>query len=643
MQKSGTHRRWWLRGVAVIVVLCMTATACGGGGSSAERSGSSTGGSSSDATGSLTVPDTRQALLDAGVTILADNGTVAAEPTPPVSAMVVQESWLPLLTTDAASRAGFIGADMDALGGGAPTGIPPSAVLAAYVRGVDTDGAALSKRLLEGQDLLHPDRVVFPALVLTLFAADASRAIGADALAASGSSAGTLPTNLQLIGSTPCTDVTRSIFGTINKIFDAIQIPPINLPKTGVAFIDGLLQGFVDMVVGGVNIVINAARELVLGVAHYAIDKILAVIGEVAAVAAMLANFTVAIGHWSLDTTAEDANTRKGVDNEQIDVRVSVTATASTQSITGDDWPGWFRDCASAANVSLPSFRPVGAKVTWTIDQSPGDLVQESASVTKKDTELQDVDRKAIGRIGLVTGTETQEQSKKGAEQHGAVKVTAQVRRKQIEELRETLRSIAETAANDALGLIPPFIRKYLVDIVGSAVNAATEGLAGLLDTSVVQVIDVKYHGDPDDKQSPTATTPTTRTGDPCSLISDEEAAVIIGAGVTRNEPSSDGQISSCIKGTARTQDVRDGAFINYSIYSLTLDAFLVATEAGAPDKATLTDVGGVGDRALLVEGGVALVVGDGDKTLTVQIYKFGNLGTYDELAGLARTLLERT
>jgi hypothetical protein len=61
------------------------------------------------------------------------------------------------------------------------------------------------------------------------------------------------------------------------------------------------------------------------------------------------------------------------------------------------------------------------------------------------------------------------------------VRVIAPVRRTQIEELRATLRELAEGAASDALGFLPPQIKRYLVDIVGSAVNAATDGLAGLL------------------------------------------------------------------------------------------------------------------------------------------------------------------
>ena len=656
-----------LKLVAVVVTVSLLGAACSAGDNDSSTSGGD-GVASRD--GRVTFADTERALVGAGVRVFSDDGSATVnEPAAPESAMSMRLGWMRSMAEEAASGAGSRGTELDALGGGGPDGVPMSAVLAAYARGVDTDGAAFSKQLLDGQDLLHPDRVVFPSVVLALFAADASRAFGgvADASssagasstetsagapgapaapAASGQPVALGPDQLRLIAGGICSDVTSTIFNTINKIFAAIQIPDIQLPKTGIAFLDGLLQGFTDMVVGGLNFVINAAKELVVGIAVYAIDKLLSVVARVATVAAMLANFTMAVGRWNLDAKAEDENTRKGVGAEQINVRVSVTATATTQSVTGDDWPEWFQDCAATAKVPLPKLRPVGAKVTWFVDQQPTDagLANESTAVTAKDAVLQDVDGKAVGRIGLVTGTETQEQKDKGAEQHGVVRVTAQVRRTQIEELRATLRDLAEEAASDALGFLPPQIKKYLVDIVGSAVNAATDGLAGLLlDNTVTKVIDVTYHGVPDDKK-PLATAPPTTGGstDPCALISDAEAAVIIGTGIARNEPSTTGGlVYSCVKGNARvTGEISNAAFLSYSVYAISVETFLA--ETAGEDKVVPTEVGGVGDRALIVADAGVLIVGSGGQTITVQIYKFGAIGTYDELAAVARTMLQR-
>jgi hypothetical protein len=655
-----TSRATSLRLVTIALTVCLLAAACGTSGSSSSSNGSD----STSRAGRVSVADTEHALVGAGVRVFSDDGgATVAEPSAPESAMSVREGWMRSMADEAESGAGSRGADLDALGGGGPDGVPMSAVLAAYARGVDTEGAAFSKRLLDGQDLLHPDHVVFPAVVLALFAADASRAFGgaagasgspgdgstetsAGAPAAPGQPVALGPDQLRLISGGICSDVTSTIFNTINKIFAAIQIPDIQLPKTGIAFLDGLLQGFTDMVVGGLNFVINAAKELVVGVAVYAIDKLLSVVARVATVAAMLANFTMAVGRWNLDAKAEDESTRKGVGAEQINVRVSVTATATTQSVTGDDWPEWFKDCAATAKVQLPSLRPVGAKITWSVLQEPADadLAFESAAVTAKDSVLQDVDRKAVGRIGLVTGTETQEQKQKGAEQHGVVRVTAQIRRTQIEELRATLRELAEGTASDALGFLPPQIKKYLVDIVGSAVNAATDGLAGLLlDNTVTKVIDVTYHGTPDEKQ-PVASAPQTTAGasDPCALISDAEAAVIVGTGIARNEPSTTGDLGySCVKGNARVSDeITNAAFLSYSVFSIPVETFLA--ETSGEGKVVPTEVGGVGDRALMIADGGVLIVGSGGQTITVQIYKFGNVGSFDELAAVARTMLQR-
>jgi hypothetical protein len=530
-----------LQSVAILVTVCVLGSACGGSGSRPSTDGSD---KSSPHAERLSFAETQTVLVGAGVRVLSDDGgSTVAEPSAPESAMSVRVGWVRSMAEEASSGAGFLGADLDALGGGAPDGVPMSAVLAAYARGVDTEGAAFSKGLLDGQDLVHPDRVVFPSVVLALFAADASRAFGVSTDASSSTQAGAPaapgqpvalgPDQLRLIAGGPCSDVTSTIFNTINKVFDAIQRPDIQLPKTGVAFLDGLLQGFTDLVVGGLNFVINGAKQLVVGAAVYAIDKLLSVVARVATVAAMLANFTMAIGHWNLDAKAEDESTRKGIGNEQINVRVSVTATASTQSVTSDDWPEWFKDCAATANVTLPPLRPVGAKITWLVAPSSPDLAYESTAVTAKDAELKDVGGQAVGRIGLVTGTETQEQKDKGAEQQGSVRVTARIRRTQIDQLRATLKAIAEGAASDALGFLPPQIKTYLTGIVGSAVNEATEGLAGLIDSTITKLIIVTYHGLPDTESSTGSASSQgplrLTTEDPCELLTQAQADALVG------------------------------------------------------------------------------------------------------------------
>jgi hypothetical protein len=156
-------------------------------------------------------------------------------------------------------------------------------------------------------------------------------------------------------------------------------------------------------------------------------------------------------------------------------------------------------------------------------------------------------------------------------------------------------------------------------------------------------VIDVTYHGVPDDKTPPASAPPASAgASDPCALISDAEAAVIIGTGIARNEPfTTAGLVYGCVKGNPRVSDeITNAAFLNYAVYAISVETFLA--ETSGEDKVVPTEVGGVGDRALIIADAGVLIVGSGGQTLTVQIYTFGAIGTYDELAAVARTMLQR-
>ena len=90
------------------------------------------------------------------------------------------------------------------------------------------------------------------------------------------------------------------------------------------------------MVVFGLNFAIDAVKGLVVGGVTFAIDKVLTIIAEVAAAAAIIANIVSAVGFWRMDLTAKDPSTRKGIDAEK--VYDSVTAKAVLIGVK-EDWP----------------------------------------------------------------------------------------------------------------------------------------------------------------------------------------------------------------------------------------------------------------------------------------------------------------
>ena len=97
-----------------------------------------------------------------------------------------------------------------------------------------------------------------------------------------------------------CSDLTGSIMRGINAIFDAIHVQYVNLPKTGISFLDGLLQGMANLVVDGVNIVIEQARKIVVNSVEFLISEVLSIVAKVAALAAMVGGFL----SWSVPWTS---------------------------------------------------------------------------------------------------------------------------------------------------------------------------------------------------------------------------------------------------------------------------------------------------------------------------------------------------
>ena len=292
-----------------------------------------------------------------------------------------------------------------------------------------------------------------------------------------------------------CSDVTKTIFDAVDKIFAKIHIPPGRVGNTGSKFLNGLLQGLTDVVVGGLNLLIDAAKTLVVDGIKFVLGQVLSIVAEVAAAAALIANIVSAVRPWKLNVSAKDPNTRKGVDAEK--VYDQVTAKAIIIGPT-NDWPAWFVDCAAVAGVTLPSLLPVDAPVTWKVFSyvpSAG-LMTESTDEIPKDSKLRKDGDAVVAKIGLVTGTETAEQAK-GDAQHGAVLVTATARRNQIEELRKTLVTAAKNLANRVLQSVPAVIRDFLMGLVAQAADGSSEQVASLLDASGSALIDVTYHGPP--------------------------------------------------------------------------------------------------------------------------------------------------
>ena len=367
------------------------------------------------------------------------------------------------------------------------TDIPMSAFLVGYARGADTPAAHLAAGLLEGQDLTHPDRVVFPALVPMLFAADLAHAAGdpdAVAVAPSAYSSGQL-----------CSSVSASITRGINAVFDALHVKHVDLPKTGIGLLDGILQGMTDLVVAGVNIVVEAGRTLVLGLKKFLIDQVLGVVAKVAAIASMVAMFSSYVHKVNLKVDFGAESVWKAVE-PSTGTPVTATLTASTDYGYGPvDWPPEFVDCAKEAGVPLTPLKPLGEHVRWSLEATPPDLLRSLRPGV--DTLGEGGAGLATATWDLATGTEKPGLTGEGVEEKATVR--ASVERTKVKGLIQTLVAMA---GHWLASPLPAFIRGPLEAAVTSGVNDLLEDFVKLMDLETSRQITVMYHS-PDKPSKP--------------------------------------------------------------------------------------------------------------------------------------------
>ncbi len=425
----------------------------------------------------------QQVLLDDGVGFVATDGSFDGG-TPAAPVIIPSES-LPGLITRAADKNGQLGRDLDALAGPVPTRLPPAALLAGYVRGAKTPGADLARVLLAGADLTHPEDVVFPTLVLELFLADSVHFVGgwraaptatppaaSPSLLPSASPAAEAATRIRLASVTsaafsPCQEFADIVYGSINKVFDALHIPPGHVGKTGSEFLDAVLQGLTDVVVAGLNLVINGVRSLVINGVKVLFGDLIDVIAQISSVVALVGTVLLNIEPLSLRLAPDSNEVAK-------DVAPVLDGLSLTATVPFASWPPQLDDCARlSTGKPLPSLKPIGSTVTWTTSAINGtDLgaLDGSQDTTLRDAAGDDTIAAAI----LQTGVETPEQAQ-GAPAKGAVRVDVTVDPASYRAIMDALTSAAASLPGTALHLPEP-LRSYLSGLLTQATQEATIG-----------------------------------------------------------------------------------------------------------------------------------------------------------------------
>jgi len=153
-----------------------------------------------------------------------------------------------------------------------------------------------------------------------------------------------------------------------------------------------------------------------------------------------------------------------------------------------DEWPPMVADCAAAAGLNLPPLKPVGSRIDWSYRSSRDGLI----AVVDQPREL---DAAGAAELQYITGSES-ERTAQGPARVGTVQVTAQVARKQFDELRDTI-------LNLTFGALPTIVQPFVRSILGGPADALLRNITAITDTRGFETFYVTYHDEPEPSEDP--------------------------------------------------------------------------------------------------------------------------------------------
>ncbi len=462
--------------------LCVVAGACRSSSTSPARSSSDAGTDTGAPRSSA--PLTIDELATAGLPVFADAN--AAAPVVPVTTAVgptplrLLGSQADAMSQEAAAGQGVLGADLDALVV-LPAGMPTASYfLAGYVSGAGTPGAALAHKIMGDQDFRNAPTLVYPSVILALFAADAGRY--ADALGVAPSGGATTGALSVPLPPGLCSKTQDFITSTISSFFDTLgHLQSPQVPKSGVGIVDWFgsgLQTAFDLATGVVNGLIDGGRFVVIQGIKSATQPVLDVITTLAGTAALAAMVVDLLRPWTVIVTATPPRTSR-VTAPGAGLPGAFRATVTMPGDV-DEWPALFVDCAQVAMITLPPLKPVGAPLTWTVMQSPATLVVPTGTAATA------LDENAAATFDYVTVSETARDAR-GEALEGKVKSDIAITRKEISDLQKTVSDLL-------FSRIPPLLSPYLTPFLKPAVEAVLQLPVSLLATHGYAPLVVTYH-----------------------------------------------------------------------------------------------------------------------------------------------------
>jgi hypothetical protein len=427
------------------------------------------------------------AIEGVGVYASASSPTPIDPVTAPVVPLQILKSQADVDAEETVTHEGTLGADLNRL---APMPTPPAGgayapfayLLSAYATAGTTPGEQLAGQLLGTQDWTHPEQIVFPDLVLTLFTADALRAAGT----ANGPDTRSAANDGAEPGISLCGTLADWISQNMNKAFSALTASPSS--NSLLSYLGGLWNSAVTYARSAIANIVSTLSAPVVS----AIQSGIGTVGVAAAAVSTLRNL-------SATASAAPAFNTFGVDpeSEVTGTGLSGKVTVTLGNAKGFDWPTGLTQCASQLGVTLPSLNSVdGSTVDWNMTQVDGVpttswctgsqtcvLATQDASGTQ--TTLQS-DHTAD--FAYLTNTELADQDARGAKISGpdAILVSAVVTL-DTAKLRSLIQGLV-------LGAVPGAVKIVAGPMFDALTNAVLNQIASLAQPITFRYVLIDHH-----------------------------------------------------------------------------------------------------------------------------------------------------
>ncbi|MCU1579363.1 MAG: hypothetical protein JWP19_1567 [Rhodoglobus sp.] len=388
------------------------------------------------------------------------------------------------MAIEAANGGGASGAELDAASP-APPGVPPIGYLiSAWALSYDSDSARFAHALLGDQDFHHPESILFPSAVTTLFLADATADYDAADVpidGAIGPAVGTmsLAGYLQPQAAGPCSAVANFIQRAIATVVNALKV---DTSKGGVV-------GFLGHIW---NAAVDLAAGLVKGLIEVVTRPVVQLLVNIFGAIETIRQLSSYLAPWRATVTPKPETNLFGIGDEKVHGRMTVTVLDNRLPI-----PGPVLDCAEVFGVNLrDAGSAAGSKVTWT----PTNMARPDLS--RRDTAEDVLDRNQLANYDYLTGQESAKDAK-GEEHAGLLKLVASVQRNDIEKIRKLFTALV-------FDQVPSSIRGIVTTIAGPILDAATTHLTALTDVRSTGYVAITFHGKPPAEPTAEATAAVT-------------------------------------------------------------------------------------------------------------------------------------